>query len=194
MKVTTLLPYFSLFAGLSLLVQAQVDYNEYESYDARNYVDELAERDYFDELTARDLIMDYDIRSELIAELKTRELVEKLQNRLDRKTNLHKRGKGVATKFHKAVSIVSTLPKHGSVQISQADQLFFYKYYMQATVGDNNAHRPAAADFAGRAKWDAWHSVHSVSKEEAEKQYVNKALAILQAAGDKKHVEEIHAA
>ncbi|KAH9479945.1 hypothetical protein JR316_0008542 [Psilocybe cubensis] len=73
MKITSVLSYFSFFAGLALMVQAHVDYNEYEA------------RDYIDELAARDLVLDYHARSSLLAELDTRELVEELENRLQRR-------------------------------------------------------------------------------------------------------------
>ncbi|PPQ92250.1 hypothetical protein CVT25_008932 [Psilocybe cyanescens] len=100
-------------------------------------------------------------------------------------------------KFNKAVEIIGALPKDGPVKPSQDDQLFFYKYFKQAKIGDNTTTRPGMLDFAGKAKWDAWTSVKGVTKEEAYKQYVDKLIAILEAAGDeesKKHIEEINAA
>ncbi|TEB27075.1 acyl-CoA-binding protein [Coprinellus micaceus] len=99
--------------------------------------------------------------------------------------------------FKKAVEIVGSLPKDGPVKPSTDDQLYFYKYFKQATIGDVNTTRPGLLDFTGKAKWDAWAEVKGTSKEEAWKKYVERFLAILEAAGDdasKKHIEEIKAA
>ncbi|KDR78839.1 hypothetical protein GALMADRAFT_244437 [Galerina marginata CBS 339.88] len=99
--------------------------------------------------------------------------------------------------FEKAVAIIGGLPKDGPVKPSTDDQLYFYKYFKQAKVGDNTTTRPGMLDFTGKAKWDAWTSVKGVSKEEAYKKYVDKLLEILKTAGDeesKKHIAEIEAA
>ncbi|EIW57281.1 Acbp from Moniliophthora Perniciosa [Trametes versicolor FP-101664 SS1] len=101
------------------------------------------------------------------------------------------------TKFEKAVSIVQSLPKEGPIQPTQDEQLHFYKYYKQATVGDVNTSRPGMLDFVGKAKWDAWKSVEGTSKEDAQTKYVEKLLEILKRADSeesKKFVAEIEAA
>jgi len=100
-------------------------------------------------------------------------------------------------KFTKAVEIVQSLPKDGPIKPSQEDQLYFYKYYKQATVGDVNTSRPGLLDFVGKAKWDAWKSVEGVSKEEARTKYVEKLLEVLRAAANdesNKFIAEIEAA
>ncbi|PCH39392.1 acyl-CoA-binding protein [Wolfiporia cocos MD-104 SS10] len=100
-------------------------------------------------------------------------------------------------KFEKAVQIIQGLPKDGPVKPTQDDQLYFYKYYKQATVGDVNTPRPGMLDFVGKAKWDAWKSVESTTKEEARSKYVERLLEILKAASDeesKKYVAELEAA
>ncbi|KAF8632222.1 hypothetical protein AX15_001980 [Amanita polypyramis BW_CC] len=100
-------------------------------------------------------------------------------------------------KFDKAVAIVQSLPKDGPVQPSNEDRLFFYMYYKQAEIGDINTERPGIFDFRGRAMWDAWNSVKGKSKEECYKEYVNKLIEVLKAAGDVdslKSVEEIEGA
>ncbi|KAJ8519053.1 hypothetical protein ONZ45_g3944 [Pleurotus djamor] len=99
--------------------------------------------------------------------------------------------------FEKAVAIVQSLPKDGPIKPTQDDQLFFYKYYKQATVGDVNTSRPGMLDFVGKAKWDAWKEVEGTSKEEAQKKYVEKLKEILEKAGteeSKKFIAEIDAA
>ncbi|KAI0280259.1 acyl-CoA-binding protein [Russula aff. rugulosa BPL654] len=100
-------------------------------------------------------------------------------------------------KFNKAVAIIQSLPKDGPIRPSQEDQLFFYGYYKQATIGDVDTPRPGMLDFTGKAKWDAWNSRKGESKEEAWKKYVEKLLAILEAAATeeaKRFIEEIKAA
>ncbi|KZT02275.1 acyl-CoA-binding protein [Laetiporus sulphureus 93-53] len=100
-------------------------------------------------------------------------------------------------KFDKAVKIVQGLPKDGPVKPTQDDQLYFYKYYKQATIGDINTPRPGLLDFVGKAKWDAWKSVEGTSKEESRTKYVERLLEILRAATDedsKKYIAEIEAA
>ncbi|KAI9428310.1 Acbp from Moniliophthora Perniciosa [Lactarius indigo] len=100
-------------------------------------------------------------------------------------------------KFEKSVEIIKNLPKNGPIQPTQEDQLYFYSYYKQATVGDVNVPRPGMLDFTGKAKWDAWNERKGVSKEEAYEKYVEKLIAILQAAGTdeaKGYIAQIEAA
>ncbi|KAL0579046.1 acyl-CoA-binding protein (ACBP)/diazepam binding inhibitor (DBI)/endozepine (EP) [Marasmius crinis-equi] len=100
-------------------------------------------------------------------------------------------------KFEKAVAIVQSLPKDGPIKPSQDEQLYFYKYYKQATVGDVNISRPGMMDFTGKAKWDAWDSVKGTSQEEAHQKYVEKLLEILKKTDteeSKKFIAEIEAA
>ncbi|KAI0067254.1 acyl-CoA-binding protein [Artomyces pyxidatus] len=102
-----------------------------------------------------------------------------------------------ASKFEKAVSIVQGLPKGGPIQPSQDEQLYFYSYYKQATVGDVNVPRPGMLDFVGKAKWDAWKGVEGTSKEEAYSKYVQKLIEVLTAADTaeaKGYIAEIEAA
>ncbi|KAF8907286.1 acyl-CoA-binding protein [Gymnopilus junonius] len=99
-------------------------------------------------------------------------------------------------KFDKAVAIIQALPKDGPVKPTQDDQLYFYKYYKQATIGDVNTTRPGLLDFTGKAKWDAWNSVKGTSQEEARKLYVEKLIQILKAsAGEdaQKYLAELEA-
>ncbi|KAH6913182.1 acyl CoA binding protein-domain-containing protein [Coprinopsis sp. MPI-PUGE-AT-0042] len=99
--------------------------------------------------------------------------------------------------FKRAAEIIRSLPKDGPVQPSTNDQLYFYKYFKQGSIGDNETTKPGMFDFAGKAKWEAWTSVKGVSKEEAWKLYVEKFIEILTAAGDeesKKYIAEIEAA
>ncbi|KAI0342716.1 acyl-CoA-binding protein [Trametopsis cervina] len=56
-------------------------------------------------------------------------------------------------KFEKAAQIIQSLPKDGPIKPTQADQLFFYSHFKQATIGDVNTSRPGMLDFVGKAKW-----------------------------------------
>ncbi|KAH7106311.1 acyl CoA binding protein-domain-containing protein [Auriculariales sp. MPI-PUGE-AT-0066] len=98
------------------------------------------------------------------------------------------------TKFNKAVAIVQSLPKDGPIKPSPDDQLNFYKYYKQATVGDVNIARPGMLDFTGKAKWDAWKSVEGTTKEAAWAKYVEIFNAFLRKSGDPeadKYIKEL---
>jgi acyl-CoA-binding protein len=53
------------------------------------------------------------------------------------------------------------------------DKLELYAYYKQATVGPCTIERPSAADFAGRAKWDAWNACGSMPVDEAKQRYID---------------------
>ncbi|KAL1739013.1 acyl-CoA-binding protein [Schizophyllum fasciatum] len=101
------------------------------------------------------------------------------------------------SKFNKAVEIIGSLPKEGPIKPTQDDQLYFYKYFKQAKVGDNETTRPGMLDFTGKAKWDAWTEVKGTSKEDAQDKYVKKLIEILERAGDeqsKKYIAELEAA
>lgn len=55
-----------------------------------------------------------------------------------------------------------------------------YGYYKQATVGDINTDRPDGwFDAKGKAKWDKWESRKGMSKEEAEKKYIELIQTLL---------------
>lgn len=43
-------------------------------------------------------------------------------------------------------------------------KLKLYSLFKQATVGPVNSKRPGLTDFVGRAKWDAWNSLGSMSQ------------------------------
>jgi len=50
--------------------------------------------------------------------------------------------------------------------------LRLYALYKQATVGDVEGKRPGFANFAGRAKYDAWADLEGTDSEDAMEQYV----------------------
>ncbi|KAF5337930.1 hypothetical protein D9758_013106 [Tetrapyrgos nigripes] len=110
---------------------------------------------------------------------------------------LHRNSTMSQAKFDTAVKIVQSLPKDGPVKPTQDDQLIFYKYYKQATIGDCNTSRPGILDFVGKAKWDAWDSVKGTSKEDAMTEYVKAFKELLEKTNNeesKKYIAEIDAA
>lgn len=51
--------------------------------------------------------------------------------------------------------------------------LKIYALYKQAGSGDATGEQPAMTDFVARAKWDAWHQLTGISKDDAMQQYVD---------------------
>ena len=64
-------------------------------------------------------------------------------------------------------------------EMSDDDRLDLYKYYKQATQGDNQTEKPGFFDFVGKAKWTAWESVKGTSKDDAMREYIKKANELL---------------
>lgn len=57
--------------------------------------------------------------------------------------------------------------------------LELYGLFKQATVGDCDTTRPGLFDPKGKAKWDAWNGRKGLSKEDAEKQYIEVAQRLI---------------
>ena len=70
--------------------------------------------------------------------------------------------------FTKAAEKVKSLTERPSNE----ELLDLYGYYKQAVVGDVNTERPGIFYMKDRAKWDNWSSRKGLSKEEAEKRYI----------------------
>ncbi|KAK8392901.1 hypothetical protein O3P69_013134 [Scylla paramamosain] len=51
-------------------------------------------------------------------------------------------------------------------------KLKIYALFKQATTGSVTTKRPGMMDFVGRAKWDAWNALGSMTQEEAQKAYI----------------------
>ena len=50
--------------------------------------------------------------------------------------------------------------------------LNLYKYYKQATVGDNNTPKPFVMNMKATSKWDAWNTVRGTSTHDSEVEYI----------------------
>ncbi len=58
-------------------------------------------------------------------------------------------------------------------------KLKLYGLFKQATVGPVNVKRPGMTDFVGKAKWDAWNTLGSLSQVDKMLQYYYKLLKVL---------------
>jgi len=76
----------------------------------------------------------------------------------------------VEDKFKKAVWLIRNGPPTAGTD--NETRLSYYKYYKQATEGDNTQAKPWAIQLEASAKWNAWESVKGMSKEDAMKAYV----------------------
>ncbi|CAG7668725.1 unnamed protein product [Allacma fusca] len=59
-------------------------------------------------------------------------------------------------------------------KLDQGQLLELYGLYKSATIGPCNEPKPGIFNLKGRAKWDAWKQVSSLSKEEAQETYFEK--------------------
>ncbi|XP_021233571.1 acyl-CoA-binding domain-containing protein 4 isoform X3 [Numida meleagris] len=87
---------------------------------------------------------------------------------------------GCGDQFQAAVRVIQGLPRSGSYRPSYEEMLRFYSYYKQATAGRCQGPRPGFWDPIGRYKWDAWHSLGRMSKEEAMAAYVAEMKKVAQ--------------
>ncbi|XP_058246604.1 acyl-CoA-binding domain-containing protein 5A isoform X2 [Hemibagrus wyckioides] len=94
-------------------------------------------------------------------------------------------------RFDAAVKVIQSLPANGSFQPSNEMMLKFYSYYKQATQGPCNIPRPGFWDPVGKVKWDAWHSLGDMPKEEAMMAYVDDLKLILESMPMTEQVEQL---
>ncbi|KAK2188188.1 hypothetical protein NP493_142g04034 [Ridgeia piscesae] len=66
---------------------------------------------------------------------------------------------------------------------NDSEMLEIYGLYKQATVGDVNTERPGMFDMKGKAKWDSWNGRKGMSKEDAEKQYIEVVKRLIETYG-----------
>jgi len=50
--------------------------------------------------------------------------------------------------------------------------LSLYKYYKQATVGNNNTSKPGLFELKNQSKWNAWNTVKGTTKHDSEVEYI----------------------
>ena len=85
--------------------------------------------------------------------------------------------------FKEACAKVEKLPK----KPSDDELLQIYGLFKQATVGDVNTGRPGMLDFKGKSKWDSWEKNKGKSKEDAMREYINKANVLAETYGSWKY-------
>ncbi|MCA9873431.1 MAG: acyl-CoA-binding protein [Ardenticatenaceae bacterium] len=81
------------------------------------------------------------------------------------------------TQFKTAAAAAQNL----SQRPSNDDLLKLYAYYKQATQGQAGGKRPGFTDPVGRAKYDAWKKLGSLSAEEAMRAYIDLVERLKQA-------------
>lgn len=77
-------------------------------------------------------------------------------------------------KFEQATTDVKAF----SSRPTDDDLLELYALYKQATEGDVTGESPGFFDFVARAKYEAWKKLEGTGKEEAMRQYIDKAEAL----------------
>ncbi|XP_041254951.1 acyl-CoA-binding domain-containing protein 4 [Onychostruthus taczanowskii] len=97
---------------------------------------------------------------------------------------------GCGAQFRAAVQVIQGLPRSGAYRPSYEEMLRFYSYYKQATAGRCQGPRPGFWDPIGRYKWDAWHSLGGMSKEEAMAAYVAEMKKVAQKVIDTVPMDE----
>ena len=70
-------------------------------------------------------------------------------------------------------AVAAAEAKELSAKPDNADLLRFYALYKQGSSGDVRGDRPGMMDFVGRAKYDAWEALRSMSREEAMQSYID---------------------
>ena len=78
-------------------------------------------------------------------------------------------------KFQIAADGMVALAQNSDFSLSNEEKLDLYKYFKQATVGDNNTPKPGMLQMKAKAKWNAWDSAKGMSKEDAQAAYIEAA-------------------
>ncbi|XP_038626262.1 enoyl-CoA delta isomerase 2 isoform X1 [Tachyglossus aculeatus] len=77
--------------------------------------------------------------------------------------------------FEKAKDQVKLLKKDPGSEV----KLKLYALFKQATEGSCNTPKPGMLDFVNKAKWDAWHALGSLPKENARQNYVDLVTSLV---------------
>tara|TARA_B100001093_G_scaffold508379_1_gene570452 strand:- start:38 stop:313 length:276 start_codon:yes stop_codon:yes gene_type:complete len=83
--------------------------------------------------------------------------------------------------FLTAAEVVKKLDK----KPTDDELLFIYGFYKQATIGDNNTSEPVFIDFKGKKKWNAWMNNKSMTKYNAEVNYITEVNKLITKYGIK---------
>ncbi|PRD25755.1 UNVERIFIED_CONTAM: acbd5 [Trichonephila clavipes] len=83
-------------------------------------------------------------------------------------------------KFLAAVDVINSIPYDGTFEPSQEMMLKLYAFEMQATEGPCCEPKPYPWNIAARAKWNAWNSLESMSKETAMESYIEELTKVIE--------------
>jgi diazepam-binding inhibitor (GABA receptor modulating acyl-CoA-binding protein) len=64
-------------------------------------------------------------------------------------------------------------------ELDNDNLLYLYGLYKQVTCGNCNVQKPSFIDIKGCAKWNAWEDRKDISKEKAQKKYIERVEKIL---------------
>ncbi|KAM6454717.1 enoyl-CoA delta isomerase 2 isoform 1-T1 [Liasis olivaceus] len=79
--------------------------------------------------------------------------------------------------FNKAKEQVKVLQDEPSDEV----KLKLYALFKQATLGQCNTPKPSMLDFVNKAKWDAWHSLGSMTQDNARQSYIELVSSLVSA-------------
>ena len=63
--------------------------------------------------------------------------------------------------------------------------LVLYKYFKQATEGNNNTPKPRLLDLKGTSKWNAWNTVKDINIHDCEVMYIKYVNSMIKKYGIK---------
>jgi len=75
-----------------------------------------------------------------------------------------------AYKFEEAVNFLND--NKDNLTFNQSQQLLFYGYFKQATIGKCNTSKPSFFAMTASAKWNAWNGLGDMSAKRAKEEYV----------------------
>ena len=67
----------------------------------------------------------------------------------------------------------------GMKKLNNEQKLQFYGLYKQATEGNNKTSKPWIFELEKASKWEAWNKNANMSKEDAQKKYIDTAYEII---------------
>ncbi|GFT96521.1 acyl-CoA-binding domain-containing protein 5 [Nephila pilipes] len=83
-------------------------------------------------------------------------------------------------RFLAAVDVINSIPYDGTFEPSQEMMLKLYAYEMQGTEGPCCEPKPYPWNLTARAKWNAWSSLGSMSKEVAMENYIEELTKVIE--------------
>lgn len=120
---------------------------------------------------------EHDFLSEMANRLDKDKEKKKIHNFKDEWNNFWKSSK--SAEFLAAAENAKNLKEKPKDQ----ELLVIYSFYKQATVGDINTERPSLSDFAGKNKWNEWNKHKGMSRQDAEKNYIDKVKQLIKQYG-----------